>query len=48
MPRGFGESPRFLAPHRHLLGGVEVMLEDLALGAVVDYLHAQFWGWVLS
>ena len=48
VPGGVGESPRFLAPDRHLRWGVDVMLEEVALGAVVDNLCAHLRGRVLS
>ena len=48
VPRGVGEPPRLLAPDSHPRGGVQVVLEKVALGAAVDDLSAVFRGWVLS
>ena len=40
VPRGVSECSRFLASNCHLRGGVQVMLEEVAFGAVVDNLRA--------
>ena len=48
VPRGVGEPPGLLAPDSHFGGGVQVVLEEVALGAAVDDLSAQFRGWILS
>ena len=47
MPGGVGECARLLAADRHPGGRVEVVLEEVARGAVVHDLRAQFGGGVL-